>query len=191
MAGTLIYTTCQAVKGSESDIESSALTLYKLIILFILDKVDFPLTNAQISNLILEKGYTNYFTIQQAINELESSELIEGETIRNSSYFQITSAGHETLSFFNKEISDAIKEEILAYLKDNKYELREEVSTVSDYYESKKGEYIAHCYVKELNSKVIEISLSVPTEEEAIEICNHWKDKSQKIYAFLMKELMF
>ncbi|MFW5631973.1 MAG: DUF4364 family protein, partial [Acetivibrio ethanolgignens] len=33
---------------------SDALTLYKLIILFILDKVDFPLTNAQLSNFILE-----------------------------------------------------------------------------------------------------------------------------------------
>lgn len=170
--------------------ESNAMTLYKLIILFILDKVDFPLTNAQISNLILEKEYTNYFTIQQAINELESSELVKGDTIRNSSYFQITDAGHETLSFFNKEISDAIKEEILDYLTKNKYELREEVSTVADYYEAKKGEYVAHCYVKELDSKVIEISLSVPTEEEAIAICNHWKAKSQKIYAFAMKELM-
>ena len=170
--------------------ESNAMTLYKLIILFILDQVDFSLTNAQISNLILEKEYTNYFTIQQAINELEGSELIKWDTVRNSSYLRITDAGHETLKFFNKEISDAIKEEIIAYLKDNKYELREEVSTVADYYEAKKGEYIAHCYVKEMDSKVIEISLSVPTEEDAIKICNHWRTKSQKIYAFAMKELM-
>ena len=39
--------------------QSDTLTLYKLIILFILDKVDFPLTNAQLSDFILEKEYTN------------------------------------------------------------------------------------------------------------------------------------
>lgn len=170
--------------------KNDAMTLYKLIILFILDKVDFALTNAQLSNLILEKEYTNYFNIQTAINELEASGLIQGETVRNSSYFLITPEGRETLSFFNKEISDAIKSEILAYLKANSYELREEVSTVADYYEAKKGEYIAHCFVREMDSKIVEISLSVPTEEEAIAICNNWKNKSQSIYAYLMKTLV-
>ena len=35
------------------------LTLYKLIILYMLNRVDFPLTNAQVGNFILEKEYTN------------------------------------------------------------------------------------------------------------------------------------
>ncbi len=170
--------------------ETDAMTLYKLIILFILDKVDFALTNAQLSNLILEKEYTNYFNIQTAINELENAGLVKGETIRNSSYFLITAEGRETLGFFNKEISDVIKDEILDYLKENAYDLREEVSTVADYYEEKKGEYIARCFVKEMDSKIVEINLSVPTEEDAIAICNNWKNKSQNIYAYLMKMLM-
>ena len=40
---------------------TDALTLYKLIILYMLDKVDFPLTNSQLSEFILDKGYTDYF----------------------------------------------------------------------------------------------------------------------------------
>ena len=39
--------------------------LYKLMVLYMLNKVDFPLTNSQISEFILDKGYTNYFTLQQ------------------------------------------------------------------------------------------------------------------------------
>ena len=46
------------------------LTLYKLIILYMLDRVKFPITTAQISNYILEKEYTNFLTLQQVINEL-------------------------------------------------------------------------------------------------------------------------
>lgn len=169
---------------------TDSMTLYKLIILFILDKVDFPLTNAQMSNFILDKGYTNYFNIQQAIKELDSSELVKGETIRNSSYFLITDAGRETLEFFNKEIGDTIKAEIMEYLKENKYKLREEVSTLSEFYEAKKGEFIAHCYVRERGSNIVEVSLNVTSEEEATAICNNWKDKSQEIYAYLMQELL-
>lgn len=178
-------------KGTEGFImQSDASTLYKLIILFILDKVDFSLTNAQISNFILEKEYTNYFNIQQAFSELIEAELILAKTIRNSSYYKLTDTGRETLEFFNEEISDAIKTDIVEYLKANRYALREEVSSLSDFYKAKKNEYIAHCLVTENDSKIIELSLNVTTEEEATLICNNWREKSQEIYAFLMKTLM-
>ena len=79
---------------------SESFTLYKLIILYMLDKVDFPLTNAQLSDFILDQGYTTYFTLQQAINELLESELIGAESVRNSSFYQITQEGRDTLEFF-------------------------------------------------------------------------------------------
>ena len=43
---------------------ANSFKLYKLIILYMLDKVDFPLTNAQISEFILGMGYTTYFKLQ-------------------------------------------------------------------------------------------------------------------------------
>ena len=49
---------------------AEAFKLYKLIILYMLDKVDFPLTNSQISEFILNEGYTTYFKLQQALSEL-------------------------------------------------------------------------------------------------------------------------
>lgn len=118
--------------------QSDAFTLYKLIILFLLDKVDFPLTNAQLSNFILEKDYTNYFNIQQSIAELIEAEFVTVETIGHSSHYRITDSGRETLSFFGYMISTAIQSDILEYLKRNKYSLRDEVSTLSEYFEAKK-----------------------------------------------------
>jgi DNA-binding PadR family transcriptional regulator len=169
---------------------NESLTLYKLIILFILDKIDFAMTNAQISDFILEKEYTNYFNIQQAISELVDSELIECETIRNSTHYKITHSGQETLEYFNTKISDAIKKDIDEYLNNNKYTLREEVATLSDYFQSKKDEYMVRCQVKEKGSSIIDLSIAVPTEEEAVLICNSWKDKSQDVYAYLIRTLM-
>ncbi len=170
--------------------QADPLTLYKLIILYILHKVDFPLTNAQLSGFILEKEYTNYFNIQQAISELTSQELISVSSVRHSSYYRITESGNETLNFFNSNISEAIKNDIAEYLRKNKYSLREEVSTLSDYYEEKKNEYIVRCQVKEQNSSIIDLSLTVPTEETAVAICNNWNKKSQEIYSYLMKSLL-
>ena len=85
------------------------LTLYKLMILYMLEKSEFPLTNAQISGFILDKGYTTYFHLQQAISELTDSDLIKVKTVRNSTYFRITPQGKQTLSYFEDQISDGIK----------------------------------------------------------------------------------
>lgn len=169
---------------------SDSLTLYKLIILYILDQVDFPLSNAQMTGFILDKGYTNFFTVQQAISELNESELIITKTVRNSTLFRISDLGRETIKLFQNDISEGIKNDILDYLKEKKYELREEVSTLAEIFEAKKGEYMAHCFVTERGSNIVEINLCLPTLEEAEAICSHWKEKSQEIYAYLMKTLM-
>ena len=55
-------------------------TIYKLTILNMLDKVDFPLTNTQISNFFLEQDYTDYFRVQQVLNDLVDANLIRAES---------------------------------------------------------------------------------------------------------------
>ncbi|ABX40794.1 DUF4364 family protein [Lachnoclostridium phytofermentans] len=170
--------------------QAETLMLYKLIVLYILDKVDFPLTNGQLTNFILEKEYTNYFSIQQTISELIDDQYISAETIRNSSLYQITDSGKETLSFFCNTIAQAIRDDIDIYLKEHKYSLREEVSTLADYFEVKKDEFITHLRVMEGSSAIIDLKLSVPTEREANLICNNWKQKSSDIYTYVISSLI-
>ena len=54
-------------------------TLYKLMILYMLSKVNFPLSNTQLSSFMLDKQYTDYFTFQETINSLA---LLEATRIR-------------------------------------------------------------------------------------------------------------
>lgn len=170
--------------------QSDTFMLYKLIILYILSRVDFPLTNAQLTAFILEKEYTNYFNIQRAISELLDDEFISVKTIRNSSLYSITESGNETLKFFDNMISSGIKEDIEKYLSQNKYKLKEEVSTPADYVQLKKGEFSVKLSVIERGSHIIDLSLIVPTEKEASTICNNWSDKSSDVYAYLMSILL-
>lgn len=168
----------------------SSLTLYKLIILYMLKKVSFPLTNAQISDFILGQEYTNYFHLQQAISEMLESGLLTVETVRNASHYRATERGEETLSFFEKEISDAIKNDIEKYLTEHAYEMRNEVSTLADYYITPEHEFAVRCQVKEKNTHLIDLTITVPTKEAANAICNNWSVKSQEVYAYLMEELL-
>lgn len=84
------------------------MTLYKLMNLYMLKQVNFPLTNAQLTNFFTEHEYTTYFTLQQALNELEDAGLVHKEASHNSTRYDITREGEETLNFFGKNISTAI-----------------------------------------------------------------------------------
>lgn len=169
---------------------AEAQTLYKLIVLSMLNRVDFSLTNAQISDFILTKEYTNYFTLQQVLSELVETGLAEEHTVRNSTYYQITEKGKETLNFFGHMVSSAIQEDISRYFKENAIALREEMSIRADYFENNHDEYSVRLRALEKDSAVIDLTLSVPTENQANAICDNWKKKNQKIYAFLMQELL-
>mgnify|MGYP004458330845 FL=1 len=165
------------------------LTLYKLIVLYMLNRVSFPMTTAQISDFILDREYTNFLTLQQVINELTDANMISSETIRNRTHLAITDEGRDTLNFFQNRISDAIKQEINTYFRENEFSLRNEVSVLGDYYKSTSGEYEAHLVAKDRGIRVVDITLSVPDEATAAAICDNWQKKNQNIYQYLIQQL--
>ncbi len=165
------------------------LTLYKLIVLYMLNRVTFPLTTAQISDFILDKEYTTFLTLQQVINELTDAGMISSQSIRNRTHLSITEEGRETLAFFENRINDAIKNDINTYFRENEYTLRNEVSVLGDYYKSTSGDYEAHLVAKDRDINLVDITLSVPAEEVAAAICDNWQKKNQEIYQYLIQEL--
>ncbi len=160
-------------------------TLYKLIVLYMLNRVSFPLTNAQISDFILEKEYTGFLTLQQAIAELSEAELIQASTRGNRTYLTITEEGRQTLTYFGSRIHPDIRKEADQYLQAHKLELRREVSVQASYRKSSEGEFTAEMTAAENGSTLVSIRLTVPLEDMAADICQHWQEKNQEIYQYL------
>ena len=169
---------------------SEPITLYKLMVLYMLKKVNFPLSNAQMSDFFLNKEYTNYFTFQQVLNELLESNLIRVETIRNTSRYEMTKEGDEVLYYFGNKISEAIVQDMDQFLKDNKFKLRNETGIIADYYKTSDHDFVVRCQVREGKTVLLEVYVSVPGEEQASAMCDNWKTHSQEIYAYIMKKLM-
>ncbi len=165
------------------------LTLYKLIVLYMLNKVSFPLTKAQVGDFILEREYTTFLTLQQAIGELIDTRLITAESIRNRTHLVITEEGKNTLHYFENRISEAIKKDINSYFRENELELRNEVSVMSNFYKATNGEYEAHLIAKDKEIELVNIKLSVPSEDVAAAICENWQERNQEIYKLLITNL--
>ncbi|MDO4265386.1 MAG: DUF4364 family protein [Eubacteriales bacterium] len=164
-------------------------TLYKLMILYMLKEVHFPLTNSQLSQFFLDKEYTTYFTLQHVLLELTGDNLIVSRRSGSVTRYEITQGGMQTLEFFGKDISAAAVADMDTYLQENKFRLRSEAATTSEYYKVDSLNYSIRCEVREGKNTLIGLDLSVPDEKQAERICAAWREKSQDIYSYIIRKL--
>ena len=165
-------------------------TIYKLTILYMLDKAGFPLTNTQISNFFLEQEYTDYFRVQEVIGDLVDAELIRSESTHSNTQYTLTAGGKETLGFFKEKITEGIESDVKKFFEDNQMELRQENFILADYYKDTNQRYSVRCRVKSDDNTMIDLTLSVKTREQAEAICNNWKNQNDDVYAYLMDILL-
>ena len=170
--------------------QNETLMLYKLIILYILDSVDYPLTNTRLTEFILERNYTNYFNAQQVLSELEEDGYVTSTNTRNITTYVITPTGGQALSLFLSDLNPSIRKDIDSYLKDNSYVLREEASYPADYEKTNFGDYMVRLVVLERNQPIFEVHITVPTEDDAIRVCNDWEQNSAELYKFTTSKLL-
>ena len=152
-------------------------TTYKLIVLYMAKHATEALTNSQISEFILDREYTDYFQLQK-------------RTISNSSYYELTEEGRKTLSYFEKDISQDIRNEVKEYLESCGCRVQERILTPADYYTTPQGGYAVRCQIIERDSTIMDLSMAAPGKEAAQAICRSWASKSQDIYEMLMSELI-
>ncbi len=169
---------------------SDLFTTYKIIILFILEKVGDPVPHSVLAGFLLDKGYTTYFNLNQALAELVDTDLIAEQATHDTSYYHLTEAGKKTSSLFCNDLSKEIRTDITNYLTDNKFEILEAVSLYTDYTRIGANEYVATCSVKENGTPLLELRLGVSNEQEAQAACRNWKDKSASLYEKVITELL-
>ncbi|MBQ9828662.1 MAG: DUF4364 family protein [Lachnospiraceae bacterium] len=166
------------------------LSVYKMMILYMLNKVDYELSASQMSEFFMGQDYCNYFSFQESISELETTDFITPKTVRNSTYYSINESGRDTLEYFGSDLSDNIKADIDKYLKDNRIRLRSGSEILADYKKTEQEQYAVSCSLKDNGEKLLEFVIYVEDEETAIRICDGWRGKSSDVYSEIMRSLL-
>ena len=71
----------------------------------------------------------------------------------------------------------------------NRIQIVDDTSIRSDYTKISSTEYLARCTVVERGSTIVEVAINVPSEEDAIDACKRFKEKSEEIYSFLFRTM--
>ncbi|KRQ87232.1 hypothetical protein ABG79_01035 [Caloramator mitchellensis] len=168
--------------------DTTELAENKLLILYILNKIDASITNSYLTQIVLENNLINYFSLQQYISELIESGFIDLTKEINRQLLKITLKGKRTLDFFIDRIPENKTKIIDAYL------LEKEIEVQYEYIPRAKFENIGNDYFVDIklleNDKIIfDLRLRTNSLENANTICENWEKKYSHYYDTILKTL--
>ncbi|MCL1935402.1 MAG: DUF4364 family protein [Defluviitaleaceae bacterium] len=160
-----------------------------ILILYLLHKMDLPLTISQIEQVLL--NYMNYFTLQEAIQDLLDIKYIESNKERNLLRYIITEDGFQSLKYFEKSIPSEIRDIINKYILENRNHVKRDYETIASYFKQlDSDDYIVKCALYEDDIMLMEINISVVSINQAKLICENWENNITKLYASILKDLI-
>ena len=169
---------------------SQQLAEQKLLLLYIFDQLELPISNSQITDLVLENEIMNYFTFQQYLTELKESDFIIEEIQESNQLFSITDKGKKTLEYFVNRIPKQQLDKIKKLLNNKKQELIKYSEIKAEYIKLKDEEYLVTLKVIEKEIPMINIKLNVNSNKQAKQICERWKNKAQDLYGEIINLLV-
>lgn len=163
----------------------------KLIILYTLKKINMPISNIQLTDIILENNFMNYFNLQQYITELMSSSFIKDTKYNNKKRIIITEKGLKVFLLFGKRISDSKKEILDAYLDSHIENIKKEITITADYTIENSDNYLVNLKACECNNNtLLDIKIGVSSNKQARELCKKWKKNSSMMYKNVVRAII-
>ena len=172
-------------------------TQNKLLLLFVFDKMEMPLTEESLSDLCCNaNNWLEYMDFKLALEQLVEANFICKANKNSSStpLYTISPEGRVCLAHFFVKLPSSLREVISNCVKINRLSYRRKQEYFSDYYKNPDGTYEVVLKILEptRQESTLEIKLNVPTRSNAKYIYSKWADKAangfQIIYDYLLGE---
>jgi len=169
---------------------SQQLAESKLLLLYIFDRIELPMSNSQITQFVLENDIMNYFMLQQYLGELKDSKFITENQKDNEYISTITENGKSALSYFVNRIPKSQIEKIDQLLNIQKQNFIKNTQIKADYIKLKDDEYLVRLNVIEKDLPIINLKLSVANNKQAKQICEKWRENAPSLYGQIINLLI-
>lgn len=169
--------------------DSEALAENKVLILYILDTVNKPITNDALYSIVTSAVDLNYFYFQQFLLDLINSKYVVCYTKETQDVYKLTIDGKNTLDLTLDMLPGIIKLKVDTNLKTNLEELENASSIVAEYIPKSENEYDVQCKIVENSEIIFEIRTLAYSTEQAQNIVNNWKNNAANLYPELLEVL--
>lgn len=170
-------------------------TVSKLILLFILEKMEIPLTENSIIDICTSRNdWLNYMECKDVLYQLIEANFVYKSGTGNTSEerYNITYEGQNCLEHFYERIPAELREQISEYAKENKVSFKRSQEYVSDYFKNNDGSYTVVLKIRSslVNVSLFEMKLKTPSRQNALEACKNWREKAHLVYEYIYESLV-
>ena len=158
----------------------------KLLILFILDKYETPISQEILMQMCcVENNWVPYFCFDHFIEELTGARFVFRKVDPNNKedhLLSISEDGKVCLSYFFSSIFKSVRDDVAEYIKKNKPEYRKQQEFITKSEQNADGTYTVNCMVLNGESVMFELRFAVPTKTKANAIAQKWKTSASEVY---------
>lgn len=165
-------------------------TSHKIIALYLLKRSSLPLSNAVLCGFFVDEGYLDYFNARTVIADLLSGEMIAEIPKSNTTLYELTPLGARTLSAMKDRINDQNALDVTNYLSANSIAIQKDCDLIANYDRATFGGYLVHLRALEEEVPIIDLHLTVSSEDIARTICTNWPIRYEELYSALMDSLI-
>ncbi len=169
--------------------DSEVLAENKVLILYILNKLDNPITNDSLFRLVLNVMDMNYFYFQQFLLDLLENEYIVCFEKEGKNVYKITESGKNALNLTSSLLPGIIKLKVDTSFETNLKETEDLEAITAEFTPISENEYTVTCKINEKNNCIFQISVFAGSREEAKKIVDNWKENAYRIYPEILNSL--
>ena len=159
----------------------------KLILLFVFDKMEVPLTMSTITDMCCsENKWLSYMDCPNIVSQLLNANFIANISANNEAMYTITPDGRACLATFFAKIQTSLREEISTFVKNNRKIYKRKQEFNSDYYMNKDGTFTVYLKILEPVQPLLELRFVVPSKKIAKDIYSRWQDMAEDTYRLIL-----
>lgn len=159
----------------------------KVIILYIIDILNIPVSNLHLIDIILGNRFMNYFSLQTALDELLETGMLLETKEDGKIHYTISHDGKETVNLLIDIIPNGIRKRIDAQQKSIRSTIKRDLEVNAEYTIDDDNNHFARCFVRDGNVHLIDFNILAGNKKLASEICDNWKNHTQEIYSEIIE----
>ena len=164
-------------------------TVNQLILLYILDKMEIPLTESSLIDICTNgRNWLSYMDFKVVLGKLLEFDFVSQIIDRESeNRYKITESGTNCIALFYQKIPSTLREDINNFAKENRMKFKRNQEYVSTYTKNADNSYTATFKIISPTETlpVFELKMQFATRQSAISASKKWKDKAPSVYEFV------
>lgn len=169
-------------------------TVNKLILLYVLDKMEIPLTENSILEICSsQNNWVNWMDCKDLLSQLIASKFIyKPNTEDDESRYNITVAGRECLSQFYTRIPASLRDNIAQFAGENKMQFKRNQEYIAKSFKNEDGSYTVDLKILEplTTESIFTMSIKTGTRHSASIACKKWRELAANIYEYVYSKII-